>query len=61
MSYSTREVHFYADDADIMGTGTLSLCLEDRGRGGGGERSLDCHCSVGKRKNWRGVFEESIY
>jgi hypothetical protein len=51
MSYSAREVHFYANDADIVGTGTLSLCLEDRGRGGGGGRGFNGHCGVGKREN----------
>ena len=55
MSYSAREVHFDAEDADIVGTGTLSLCLEDRGGSGGGRRGLNGHCGV-----WGGGRTEEV-
>jgi hypothetical protein len=50
-SYPLREVHFDAEDANILRTGALGQGLKDRGRGKGGRGSFDSHCIEGEERN----------
>jgi hypothetical protein len=50
VAYPSREVHFEADDTNILRTRTLGLRVKDGGgrRGEGRRDGLDGHCEVKK-------------
>ena len=59
VAYPLREVHFEAEDTNILRTGALNLRVEDGegGRGESGRGGFDSHCGVKeeeRNREWSG-------